>query len=154
SHRVEDREARAHGALGVVLACVRPAEVHEEAVAEILRDVAAEALDRPGRGLVVLRDHVAPLLGVELLSERRRAAEAAAEIRQLPPLARGGRRRVGRRRGRRAGRRGRLQSRAAATAELLAGIVRRATRGAGYGERGPAFRAEAPLGAVLVVAGR
>ena len=42
----------------------------------------------------------------------------------------------------------------AAAAELLAGLVRCPRRGAQRGERGPAFRAEAVLGAVVVVAGR
>jgi hypothetical protein len=49
--------------------------------------VAAEAHDRTGCGVLVLRDDLAPLLGVELLRERRRANEVAEENRQMPPLA-------------------------------------------------------------------
>jgi hypothetical protein len=49
--------------------------------------VAAEARDGAGGGLLVLRDEVAPLLGVELLRERRRADEIAEEDGQLAALA-------------------------------------------------------------------
>jgi hypothetical protein len=66
-HRVEDREPRPNGPLGVVLARVGPTEVDEEAVAELLRDVATPALDGVACGLLVLCHHVAPLLGVEML---------------------------------------------------------------------------------------
>jgi hypothetical protein len=66
--------------------------------------VAAEALDGAGCGLLVLREEVAPILGVELLRERRRADQVAEEHRQLAALA-GRHRGVGRgRRRRRAGR--------------------------------------------------
>ena len=87
-HRVEDREPRANGALGVVLARIGPAEVDEQAVAQLLGDVAAPALDRDACGLLVLPDDVAPLLGVELLGERRRADEVAEEDGELAALAR------------------------------------------------------------------
>src|SRR5207245_2804571 len=50
-------------------------------------------------------------------------------------------------------RRRRPQPRTAATAELLARLVRCPTRCAKRRERGAALRAEAPLGAVVVVAG-
>src|SRR5262249_13968814 len=56
---------------------------------EVLGDVAAKAGDGSGRGLLILRDHIAPLLGVELLGERRRAHEVTEEDGQLPALALG-----------------------------------------------------------------
>ena len=76
-HRVHDRKPGANRSLGVVLARSGPAEVDEQPVAKILGNVAAEALDSAGGGLLVLRDDLAPLLGVELLRERRRANEIA-----------------------------------------------------------------------------
>ncbi len=86
-HRVDDCESRANGALGIVLARGRPAEVDEQPIAEVLGDVAAEARDRARCGLLVLRDDVAPFLGVELLRERRRADQVAEQNRQLAALA-------------------------------------------------------------------
>ena len=152
-HGVHDRQASPDRPFRVVLARGGPAEVDEQAIAEFPGDVAAEAPDGAGGGLLVLRDEVAPLLGVELLRERRRADQVAEEHRQLAALAgrhRGlglGRRRAG------CGRPGR-EPRAAAAAELLAGLVRRATRGATRGERRTAFGTEAPIEAVGVPAGR
>src|SRR6185369_11470548 len=52
-HCVEHREPGADRALGVVLARRRPAEVDEEPVAEKLRHVATEPLDRRARRCVV-----------------------------------------------------------------------------------------------------
>jgi len=49
--------------------------------------VATEARDGPGGGLLVLRDEVAPLLGVELPRERRRADEVAELHGELAALA-------------------------------------------------------------------
>src|SRR5262249_50009013 len=152
---VHDREACRGRPFRVVLARGGPAEVDEQAIAEFPADVAAEAPDGPRGGLLVLRDEVAPLLGVELLRERRRADQVTEEDRQLPAFA-GRRRRPRLAARRRDGARPRLgrQPGATAAAELLVGLVRSATRRAGRGERGPTFPAESALGAVLVVAGR
>src|SRR5438034_2844217 len=84
-----DRQAGADRPFRVVLARGGPAEVDEQPIAEVLGDVAAEARDGAGGGLLILRDEVAPLLGVELLRERRRADEIAEEHRQLAALAGG-----------------------------------------------------------------
>src|SRR5262249_16780411 len=152
-HGVHDREACPDRPFRVVLARGGPAEVDEQAIAEFPGDVAAEAPDGPRGGLLVLRDEVAPLLGVELLRERRRAHEVAEEDGELTALA-GRYRGVGRGR-RRATRapRGR-EPRPAPAAELLAGLARRATRRAERRERDAAFRAKAPFRAVPVVTGR
>ena len=48
SERGDDLEPGAHGALGVVLVGLRIAEVHEQTVAEVLRDVPRVAFDRRG----------------------------------------------------------------------------------------------------------
>jgi hypothetical protein len=51
--------------------------------------VAAEAHDDGGGFLLILRDEVAPLFGVELLGERRRADQVAEQDCQLAALAGG-----------------------------------------------------------------
>ena len=89
-HRVDDCKPGANRALGVVLARGGPAEVDEQPIAKILGDVATEARDGAGGSLLVLRDDLAPLLGVELLREWRRANEVAEENRQMAPLTGGG----------------------------------------------------------------
>jgi hypothetical protein len=104
-HGVHDRQGRPERPFRVILARGGPAEVDEQTIAEFPGDVAAEARDGAGGGLLVLREEVAPLLGVELLRERRRAHQVAEEHRQLAALA-GRHHGVGRgRRRRRAGRR-------------------------------------------------
>lgn len=49
-----------------------------------------KARDGAGGRLLILREEVAPLLGIELLRERRRADEIAEQHRQLAALARRG----------------------------------------------------------------
>jgi hypothetical protein len=61
-------------------------QINEEPIAEFLGDVFPSARDGPGGGLLVLRDDVAPFLGVELLRERRRADQIAEEDGQLAAL--------------------------------------------------------------------
>ena len=86
-HRIEDRKARADGAFGIILAGTRPTEVDEDPIAEILGDVATPARHGAGGSGVVLLEDLPPVLGVELLCERRRADEIAEEDRQLAALA-------------------------------------------------------------------
>src|SRR5207247_1670945 len=86
-----------HGALGVVAVGLRPAEVGEEPVAEVLRHVAAEAPDDLGGALLVRLHHFAPLLGIEVRRELRRAYQLAAQHGELPSHALGGPRRRPRR---------------------------------------------------------
>ena len=88
-HRVHDRKPGANRSLGVVLARGGPAEVDEQPIAKILGNVATEARDGAGGSLLVLRDDLAPLLGVELLREWRRANQVAEENRQMAPLTGG-----------------------------------------------------------------
>jgi hypothetical protein len=118
--------------------------------------VTAPELDGGARGLLVLRDDVAHLFGVELLGERRRADEVAEEDRQLPALALGstpglGPRLVDGGPAHLAG--AGVSSAPAAAAEVLVRIVLRPARGTDLTEAGPALRAEATVGAVRVAAG-
>ena len=86
-YRVEDREARARGALGVVVVGLGIAEERHHAVAEVFRDMAAEALDRLRRRAMVAGDDLAPFFGVELAGNLGRADQVAEKHRQMAPLA-------------------------------------------------------------------
>ena len=60
-----DGERGAHGALGVVLLCLRIAEEGHQPIAEFLQNVAAEAGHRRRSRVEIGVDKVAPILGVE-----------------------------------------------------------------------------------------
>ena len=74
---VEDRQARARSTLGVVVVRLGLAEVGHHAVAKVLRDMPAEALDCLRRRAMVLADDLAPLLGIEMAGDLGRADEIA-----------------------------------------------------------------------------
>ena len=130
-----------------------PQPLRRAAITELPGDVAAEAYDGAGGGLLVLREEVAPLLGVELLRERRRADQVAEKHRELAALARCGVRcwlRLGTPWNRRV-----LAKRGATVpAELLARLDYRSARLTGAAETTPALRAEMAVTAVLVTARR
>ena len=84
---LDDRQPRAHGALGVVLVSLRVAEVDEQAVAQVLRHVTVEALDHPGGGLLVAPEDLAPVLRIEPRRQSRRVHQIAEEHRELAALA-------------------------------------------------------------------
>jgi hypothetical protein len=86
-HRLHNCEASADSPFRVILARGGPAEVDEQPIAESLGNVVAEAGHGSGGGLLVLRDDIAPLLGIEVRAELGRADEVAEEHRQLAPLA-------------------------------------------------------------------
>ncbi len=65
---------------------VRIAEVDEQAVAQVLGDVAAEAGHGLGGGALVLGRDLPPVLGVELPGDGGGADEVAEEDGELPAL--------------------------------------------------------------------
>ena len=84
--RALDRERRAHGALAVVLLRLGIAEQRHQPVAELLQHVAAER-SHGGRGGVEVTPHqIAPVLGIELRREARRAHEVAKHDRDRTAL--------------------------------------------------------------------
>jgi hypothetical protein len=92
SRGVDDRNAGAHRPLGRVLVGLRPAEVGEEPVPQVLRHVAAEACHRGARLPVVGLHQVAPLLGIHLAGQLGRAHQVGEEdgqVSALGSLARG-----------------------------------------------------------------
>ena len=84
--RALDRERRAHGALAVVLLRLGIAEQRHQPVAELLQHMAAER-SHGGRGGVEVTPHqIAPVLGIELRREARRADEVAKHHRDRTAL--------------------------------------------------------------------
>jgi hypothetical protein len=67
--------------------CLGPAEIGHHAVAKVLRDMPAEALDCLRRRAMVLADDLAPLFGIEMAGDLGRADQIAKQHRQMPPLA-------------------------------------------------------------------
>ena len=69
SHRLHDAQPGAYRPLGIIFVRQRVAEVDEQAIAEVLRDMPFEAGDHLGAGVLIGPHHLAPLLGVELTGE-------------------------------------------------------------------------------------
>ncbi len=82
--RALDRERRAHGALGVVLLRLRIAEERHQPVAELLQHMTAKIGHRRRSLVEIGVDEVAPVLGVQLRGEARRADEIAEHHRDRP----------------------------------------------------------------------
>ncbi len=123
---VEDLEPRVHGPHGVVLVRDGKAEVGQDPVAEVLREVAGVPLHRLEGDRLVLGVEVAQLLGVEDLGERRGAHEVGEEDGQVSPLGAGCPR----------------QLVAAVAAESRASRIPELALRARHAQRGPALRAE------------
>ena len=86
SARALDGEGGSDGALGVVLLGARIAEEGHKAVAQPLQDVPAERRHRFRRFVEIGVDQVAPVLGVELGRQTRRADEIAEHDRDRTAL--------------------------------------------------------------------
>jgi hypothetical protein len=84
----QDAEARAHGALGVVLVSDREAEVGKDSVAQELIDVPRVALDHALAGLVVDLDDLVQVLRLDGLAERGVTDQIAEEYRYMSALIR------------------------------------------------------------------
>jgi hypothetical protein len=82
-YRVEDREARARGTLGVVVMGLWIAEIGHHAVAKVLRDMPAKAFDCLRRRAMIPGDDFAPLFRIEVASYFGRADEIAEQYRQM-----------------------------------------------------------------------
>jgi hypothetical protein len=76
-------EASPHRPLGIILMRQGIAEVDQQAIAEILRDVALEALDDLGTGLLIGAHPLAVVFRVELAGEHGRVHEVAEQHRKL-----------------------------------------------------------------------
>jgi hypothetical protein len=83
---VEDPEACARATLRIVLVGLGVAEECHHAVAEILSDMPAEALDGLRRRSMIVGNDFAPLLGIEMAGDLGRADQIAEKHGQMPPL--------------------------------------------------------------------
>ena len=88
--RVEQLQATGHRATGVVLMRARPAEVHRQPVAQVLRDHALVVRHHLGAGLLVGLHQRAQVFRVQPLRQRGRADHVAAQHGELATLGRAG----------------------------------------------------------------
>jgi hypothetical protein len=88
--RGHDVESRLHGAARVVLVGLRIAEVDEQAIAQVLRNLAFEAANDLGAAALVLSHDRARVLGIEPGGQRRRSDQITEHHGELTALALGG----------------------------------------------------------------
>ena len=88
---MDDVQAGAHRALGIVLMCAGIAEIDEDAVADVAADESVEPGDDAGATILIGADDRPQVLGIELARQRGRAHEIAEHDREVAPLGhRGG----------------------------------------------------------------
>ena len=86
SHVFDQLQPGAHRALGVVLVRLRPAEIGQHAVAQVLGDMAVEAADHLRAGRLIGAHDRAQVLGIEPRRQLGRADQIAEHHGQLPAL--------------------------------------------------------------------
>lgn len=90
-HAVHDSQDRSHGTNRAVIVGARIAEVDQQPIAQVLRDVAVMGSKRDGRCFVVRAQHLAEVLGIDPGRQVCRADQVAEKHGQLPSLGvRGG----------------------------------------------------------------
>ena len=87
--RVDDRQARPHRALGIVLMRLRVAEIGKNPVAHILGEKPTKPGQHLGDRAIIRGDYLAQILGVEPGRQRGGADHVAEHDRQLTPLGLG-----------------------------------------------------------------
>ena len=83
---LDNAQARVHRAPGIVFMGRGIAKIDQQAIAEVLGDMARVVLDDLGRGLLVGAHHGAPVFGVELAGELGGAHQVTEQHRELSPL--------------------------------------------------------------------
>jgi hypothetical protein len=83
SHGFHHPQPGPHRPLGVILMGVRVAEVDEQPVAEVLRDMPLIAGDHLGAGVLVGPHHLPPRFRVELAGQHRRVYQITEQHREL-----------------------------------------------------------------------
>jgi len=83
SYGLHHPQSGPHGALGVIFVGQGVAEVDQQAIAQILRDMPLKTGDDLGAGLLIRPHHLAPLLGVELTSKHGRVYQFTEQDREL-----------------------------------------------------------------------
>ena len=84
SHGLYHPQPGPHGPRGVIFVRLGPAEVHEQAIAEILGDVSVIAGDHLRAGVLIGPHHFAQLFGVELAGQDGRVHQIAKQHGELP----------------------------------------------------------------------
>jgi hypothetical protein len=79
-------EAGVHGTPGLVFMRLGVAKIDQQPVAEILRDIALQALDDLGIGGLIGPDHRTQVFGVELTGQLGRADEVTKQHGELAAL--------------------------------------------------------------------
>src|ERR1051326_3515524 len=82
-----DAKPRAHGPLSVVLVRMGIAEIDQQGIPDIPRDIAVQVMNNFFAGHLIGLHDLAQLFGVELLREGGGADQVTEHHRQLPPLA-------------------------------------------------------------------
>jgi hypothetical protein len=83
---VDHAEPGADGALSVVLMRLGIAKVDQQAVAQVLGDIAVKAADHLGARLLIGPDHLPPVFGIEVRGEGGRVHQITKQHRELPAL--------------------------------------------------------------------
>jgi hypothetical protein len=86
THSLDEREAGAHGLLGIVLVRLRITEIGERAVAHISRHDSLIAADYLGYAAMKERHHLPHVFWIKPRRERSRADQIAKHHRKLAPL--------------------------------------------------------------------
>ena len=83
---LHDPQPGPHGPLGIIFVRQGIAEVDEQAIAEILRDMPLKAGDHLGAGLLIGPHHLAEVFRVELAGERGRVHQVTEQHGELAPF--------------------------------------------------------------------
>ena len=89
-HGSDNPQPGAHGPPGVIFVRLGIAEIDQQAIAEMLGNVAVEALDDLCAGGLIRPDHFPVVFGIELAGEADGIHQVAEHYRQLPPFGVGG----------------------------------------------------------------
>jgi hypothetical protein len=90
SHGLNHPQASRHGALGVIFMGAGVAEVDQQAIPQILGDMAFEAGDHPGAGVLIGPYHLTEIFRIELRRKRGRVNQITEQDGELPALGVGG----------------------------------------------------------------
>jgi hypothetical protein len=85
-HGLQHPQPGSHGALGIVLVRLGVAEVDQQAVAQILGDMALVAGNHFGTGLLIGPHHLAEVFWVELAGEHGRVNQVTEQDGELAPF--------------------------------------------------------------------
>jgi hypothetical protein len=86
SHRLHHSQPRPYRPLRIIFVRLGVAEVDQQAIAEILRDMSLIASDHFGAGLLIGPNHLAPFFGVELAGQHGRVHQITEQHGELAPF--------------------------------------------------------------------